>query len=108
MLPRYLKKARMNIEKYVERLAKKAMKQGLSRALEPTEDVPSGSAIELWSDAFGERFWFVVNVDPAKIEERRRVMYAPGLAQCVIQIGDTKTVAEVHLWRRRFEGVSDD
>ena len=65
-----------------------------------------GSAVELWSDALGERFWLVADEeDAAKLGEPRGTVYTAPEARRVIQIGDPATVAEIHEWKRRFDGV---
>ena len=99
----------MNIERYVERLAKEAMKRGLERGPESLSDVPMGGAIELWSDAFGDRFWFVANEsDAAKLEESRSTIYIARAPRCVFRVSDAKTIEEVHRWKRRFEENGDE
>jgi hypothetical protein len=73
------------------------------------EDVLRGRAIELWSDALGERFWLVADeADAARLGEPRGTVYTAAEARRVVQIGDPATVAEVHAWKRRFEGVIRD
>ena len=70
------------------------------------EDVLKGQAIELWSDALGERFWLVADdADAARLGEPRGTIYTAAEARRVVQIGDPATVAEVHAWKRKFEGV---
>jgi hypothetical protein len=70
------------------------------------EDVLRGLAIELWSDALGERFWLVADeVDAAKLGERRGSVYTATEARRVVRIGDPAAVAEIHWWKRKFEGV---
>lgn len=70
------------------------------------ESVLKGTAIELWSDAAGERFWLVADeADAATLGEPRGTVYTAAEARRVIQIGDPATVAEVHSWKRQFDGV---
>jgi hypothetical protein len=110
----------MDIESYVEALARDAMesepecKEPKIAKLEPRpadklETVLKGLAIELWSDALGERFWLVADeADAAKLGERRGTVYTAAEARRVVQIGDSATVAEIHDWKRRFDGVIRD
>jgi hypothetical protein len=70
------------------------------------EDVLKGLAIELWSDSLGERFWLVADeADAARLGEPRGTIYTAAEARRVVQIGDPATVAEVHAWKREFDGV---
>ena len=72
----------------------------------PLEDVVKGRAIELWSDALGERFWLVADeADAARLGEPRGTVYTAAEARRVVQITDAATVAEIHSWKRRFDGV---
>jgi hypothetical protein len=72
----------------------------------PLESVLKGRAIELWSDALGERFWLVADEEDAiLLGERRGRIYTAAEARCVIQIGDPSVVAEVHRWKQRFNGM---
>ena len=71
----------------------------------PLEDVLRGLAIELWSDALGERFWLVADeADAARLGEPRGTIYTAAEARRVVQVGDPIAVAEVHAWKRRFDG----
>jgi hypothetical protein len=106
----------MNIESYVEALVREALKsepecKPKSERPEPKlvdelEAVLKGRAIELWSDAQGERLWIVADEeDAAKLGEPRGAVYTAAEARCVIQIRDPATVAEIHDWKRRFEAT---
>lgn len=69
------------------------------------EAVLKGRAIELWSDALGERFWLVADeADAAKLGEPRGTVYSAAEARQVIRIGDPSLVREIHSWKRKFEG----
>ena len=83
---------------------------GISQKIEhePMESVLKGKAVELSSDASGRLF--IV----ADEEDAQRLMadgvspgeiYTAAEARRVIQIGDPATVAEIHEWKRRFDGV---
>jgi hypothetical protein len=75
----------------------------------PLEDVLRGRAIELWSDALGEKFWLVADeADAARLGEPRGTVYTAAEARCLVRIGDPAAVAEIHAWKRRFEGVVRD
>ena len=73
---------------------------------ESMEAVLKGKAIELWSDALGERFWLVADeADAARLGERRGSVYTASEARRMIQVGDRATVAEIHRWKRQFDGI---
>jgi hypothetical protein len=75
----------------------------------PLEDVLKGLAVELWSDVLVERFWLVADeADAARIGEARGTVYTAAEARRVVQIGDPAVVAEIHQWKRRFDGVIRD
>ena len=81
---------------------------GISQKIEhgSMESVLKGKAIELWSDALGQRFWLVADEeDAAKLGEPRGTVYTAAEARRVIEIGDPATVAKLHEWKRRFDGV---
>ena len=95
----------MNIESYVDRLAKKARCSEPKCATE-TRGALNGPAIELWSDAQSERFWLVL--DEENVTNRREPKGGPWNrtgARCLIRIGNPATVAEVHAWKQRFEAT---
>jgi hypothetical protein len=72
----------------------------------PLEDVLRGLAIELWSDALGERFWLVADeTDAAGLGEPRGTVYTAKEARRIVQVGDPATVAEIHRWKRMHDGV---
>jgi hypothetical protein len=73
---------------------------------EPLEAVLSGQALELWSDALGERLWLVADEnDAALLGEPRGSMYTAAEARRVVQIADPSVVAEVHRWKREFNAT---
>ena len=104
----------MNIESYVESLVREAMNPEPQREQPATavvnsrpedslEAVLKGLAVELWSDALGERFWLVADeTDAAELGEPRGTVYTASEARCVIQIGDPASIAEIHEFKRRF------
>jgi hypothetical protein len=72
----------------------------------PLEDVLKGRAIELWSDGLGEKFWLVADeADAARLKEPRGTIYTAAEARRLVRIGDPATVAEIHAWKRQFDGV---
>jgi hypothetical protein len=78
-------------------------------AAEPLEAVLKGQALELWSDALGERFWFVADEDDAVLlGESRGNIYTAAEGRFVVQIADPGVVAEVHRWKRQFNGTIRD
>jgi hypothetical protein len=73
---------------------------------DPLQSVLKGRAIELWSDALGERFWLVADeADVVRLGESRGTVYTAAEARRIIRIGDAVTVAEIHRWKRRFDAV---
>jgi hypothetical protein len=98
----------MDIELYVAGLAEEALKSKLESANQDDslEAVLKGLAIELWSDALGERFWLVADEEDAvKLGEPRGTVYTAAEARRVIQVGDPASVAEIHRWKRRFDAT---
>lgn len=76
---------------------------------EPLEAVLKGQALELWSDALGERFWLVADEEDAVLlGEPRGIIYTATEARRVVQIGDPSVVAEVHRWKRQFNATVRD
>ena len=68
--------------------------------------VLKGRALELWSDALGERFWLVGDGDDvASLGEPRGSVYTAAEARRIITIADPAIVAEVHRWKRQFEAT---
>lgn len=75
----------------------------------PLEAVLKGRALELWSDALGERFWLVADENDARLlGEPRGTIYTAAEARRVIQIADPGVVAEVHRWKREFNATVRD
>src|SRR6266404_7039854 len=75
----------------------------------PLEAVLKGQALELWSDALGERFWLVADEDDAvPVGEPRGTIYTAAEARRVVQIADPIVVAEVHRWKREFDATVRD
>jgi hypothetical protein len=75
-------------------------------SVESLEAVLKGRAVELWSDAMGERFWLVADEDDARLlSEPRGTIYTAAEARRVIQIADPNVVAEVHRWKREFNAT---
>jgi hypothetical protein len=75
-------------------------------AANPLESVLKGHAIELWSDASGERFWLVADEEDAVVlREPRGTIYTAAEVRCIVQIADPNVVAEVHRWKQEFNGT---
>lgn len=69
------------------------------------EAVLKGQALELWSDALGERFWLVADEDDAGLlGEPRGEVYTAAEIRRVVQIADPAIVREIHEWKRTFNG----
>ena len=71
---------------------------------EPLEDVLKGLAIELWSDAAGCLFIVADEEDARRLGEPRGTVYTAAEMRRVVQVGDPVIVAEIHAWKRRFDG----
>jgi len=70
----------------------------------PLEEVLKGRAVELYL-ADGDRLFIVADeADAAKLGEPRGTVYTAAEVRRVIQIADPSVVAEVHRWKRRFNG----
>ena len=98
----------MNIEMYVEGLVNEAIKSVPEP--DPTlEAVLKGVAIELWSTASG-RLFLIVDEGDARLAcqhfgARRGEIYTAVEARRIIAVDDRSAVAEIHDWKRRFDGV---
>jgi hypothetical protein len=94
----------MNIELYVTKLAEEAMKAVKStdpRDALSLEEVLKGLAVELWTDASGERFWLVADeADAALLGEPRGSIYTTSEARLVVRVGDPETVAAIHHYKQ--------
>jgi hypothetical protein len=71
---------------------------------EPLEDVLKGLAIELWSDATGRLFIVADEDDARRLAEPRGTVYTAAEMRRVVQVVDPAIVAEIHAWKRRFDG----
>jgi hypothetical protein len=102
----------MDIQRYVEELAEKALAGEtempdvpVSESLEP---VLTGRAVELWSKSTGRLFLVVDEEDARLAEERFRAgrgeIYTSAEARCIVTISEPALVAEIHEWKRRFNG----
>ncbi|MDP8989526.1 MAG: hypothetical protein M3N41_05515, partial [Acidobacteriota bacterium] len=57
----------------------------------------------------GERIWIVADEsDVVRLREPRGTVYTAAEARRVVQISDPATIAEIHAWKRRFDGVVRD
>lgn len=70
------------------------------------EEVLQGHAVELWSDASGERFWLVADeADAARLGEPRGTVYTAKEARQILLVNDPATVMEIHKWKCQFDGI---
>lgn len=70
----------------------------------PLEEVLKGRAVELYL-ADGDRLFIVADeADAARLGEPRGAIYTAAELHRVIQIADPSVVAEVHRWKRAFNG----
>jgi hypothetical protein len=68
--------------------------------------VLKGWGIELWCDSLGERLWLVEDEEDAALAgERRGSIYTAHEVSCLVRVGDPETVAEIHRWKRQFDGI---
>ena|SRR5437879_1220155 len=62
-------------------------------------------AIELYL-VNGDRLFIVADEEDARrLNQPRGAVYTAGEVERVIQIGDPETVADVHRWKREFNGI---
>jgi hypothetical protein len=72
------------------------------------ENVLKGQAVELYL-ADGERLFIVADeADAAKLGEPRGTLYTSAEVRRIIQVADPDVVAEVHRWKRQFNGTIRD
>ena len=69
------------------------------------EAVLKGVAVELWSDSAGRLFMVADEADAAKLGEPRGTVYTAAEAARIVTITDPDVVAQVHLYKRTFDGV---
>ena len=77
----------------------------------PLETALNGQAIELLSAA--ERLFLVADEDDARMamesfEARRGEIYTAPEARRIIAVNDPAAVAEIHEWKRQFDGRLSD
>ena len=100
-------KSKLNIESYVNDLAKTVLGQTQPTAQRESvslESVLKGLAIELWSDA-ADRLFIVADEDDARrLGEPRGSVYTAAEMRRVVQIRDPAIVLEIHEWKRTFNG----
>lgn len=103
----------MDIQQYVDELAKEALRDGpLTPLGEPSESlqcVLKGNAVELWSTAAGRLFLVADEADAREALKRfglrRGEIYTGIEATRIIALKDAAAAAEIHDWKRRFDGV---
>jgi hypothetical protein len=76
---------------------------------ESLEDVLNGQAIELWSTEAGRLFLVADETDARGAMERlgasRGEIYTAAEARRIVSVKDPAIVAEIHDWKKRFNGV---
>jgi len=76
---------------------------------EALEYVLRGRAIELWSDRAGRLFLVADDADAGRMRERsgarRGEIYTAAEVRRIVVVGDPVVVAEIHDWKRRFDGT---
>jgi hypothetical protein len=76
---------------------------------EPLEPLLKGRAIELWSDSAGRLFLVADEADALQAMERlgarRGEVYTAAELRRIVAVNDPGVVAEIHEWKRRFDGV---
>jgi hypothetical protein len=73
------------------------------------ESVLSGHAVELWSISSGRLFLVAGEQDARELIARHGVLrgeiYTAAEARRIVRVGAPDVVAEIHAWKRRFDGV---
>lgn len=76
---------------------------------EPVGAVLKGRVIELWSDSAGRLFLVADEADARRAMERfeacRGEVYTAAELRRIVAVNDPGVVAEIHEWKRRFDGV---
>jgi hypothetical protein len=114
----------MDLDRYVEELAAEALAnydeaaapkrsdkesaEALAPPEPPLESVIKGRVIELWSDKAG-RLFLVADQEDARLAMeryglRRGEIYTASEARRIVAIGDPAIIAEIHQWKREFDG----
>jgi hypothetical protein len=99
--------SKLNIESYVDDLAKTVLAETqltAQRESESLESVLRGLAIELWSDAAGRLFIVADEDDARRLREPRGTVYTAAEVRRELQIADPAIVLEIHEWKRAFNG----
>jgi hypothetical protein len=76
---------------------------------EPLEMVLQGLAIELWSTEVGRLFLVADDEDARRLMDgfgaQRGEVYTAAEARRIVTVDDPPVVAEIHAWKRQFDGV---
>jgi hypothetical protein len=100
-------RSKLNIERYVDDLAKAVLAKTPPTAQRESASLESalkGLAVELWSDAAGNLFIVADEDDALRLGESRGSVYTAAELRRVVQIGDPAIVLEIHEWKRTFDG----
>lgn len=77
--------------------------------VEPLESFLKNRAIELWSTAAGRLFLVADDEDARRVKERfgapRGEIYTVTEARQIIAVNNPAVVAEIHQWKKRFDGA---
>jgi hypothetical protein len=103
----------MDIDRYVDELAEKALRDEpsipLGQSDEPLVRVRKGRAIELWSTSAGRLFLVADESDARQAMERYGArcgeIYTTIEATRIVAVRDAAVVSEIQDWKRRFNGV---
>jgi hypothetical protein len=75
---------------------------------EPLESVLKDRAIELWSGTAGRLFLVADEEDASRVTARlnaRGGIYTAAEVRRIVAVRDPAVVAEIHRWKREFDGV---
>jgi hypothetical protein len=99
--------SKLNIERYVDELARTVLAQTKPVAQQESASLDSalkGLAVELWIGAAGGLFIVGDEDDAARLGEARGSVYTAAEVRRVVRIGDPDIVLEIHEWKRTFNG----
>jgi hypothetical protein len=102
---------RIRLEPAIEVLRRdKEAALAVLRSEQSLEDVLDGKAVELWSDAAGDRFWIVADEKDAATLMRlegvgRGAIYTAPEVRLIIRMDDPETAQMIHRWKLETHGV---
>jgi hypothetical protein len=105
----YVEIARRVIEKRSAEQAGSASQPATDTQQATLEESLRDRAIELWSTAAGRLFLVADETDARlaveRLGARRGEIYTAAEARRIVAVKDPSVVAEIHDWKRRFDGV---